>query len=215
VRQPSGPSKSKKTEAEWRRVLTPAQFDVLRRHATGLPGSSALDHEQREGTFACAGCDLHLFSSLTKFDSGTGWPSFYRPLPDAVETEVDRTFFMTRTEVHCRRCGGHLGHVFDDGPSPAGLRCCMNGVALARTYPMSEMSQKRQFNASTCCPFRAESDAVTDRARKNGESRNNHSGRIRRSGRAATISPSHFQASEPIAVAGCIDIFITASASFA
>jgi peptide-methionine (R)-S-oxide reductase len=122
-----------KTEAEWRSVLTPVQFDVLRRRATELPGSSALDHEKRQGTFACAGCDLRLFSSATKFDSGTGWPSFYRPLPDAVETEDDRSLFMTRTEVHCRRCGGHLGHVFDDGPPPTGLRYCMNGVALKFT----------------------------------------------------------------------------------
>ena len=119
-----------KSEAEWRSVLTPAQFDVLRRRATELPGSSALDHEAREGTFACAGCDLPLFSSATKFESGTGWPSFYRPLAGAVETEDDRSFFMTRTEVHCRRCGGHLGHVFDDGPPPTGLRYCMNGAAL-------------------------------------------------------------------------------------
>jgi peptide-methionine (R)-S-oxide reductase len=120
-----------KTETEWRRILTPAQFDVLRRHTTEMPGSSALDHEKREGTFACAGCDLSLFSSATKFDSGTGWPSFYRPLPGAVETSEDRTLlFIARNEVHCRRCGGHLGHVFDDGPPPTGLRYCMNGVAL-------------------------------------------------------------------------------------
>jgi peptide-methionine (R)-S-oxide reductase len=122
-----------KTDAEWRSVLTPGQFDVLRRRATELPGSSALNHERREGTFACAGCDLPLFSSATKFDSGTGWPSFYRPLAGAIETEDDRSLFMTRTEVHCRRCGGHLGHVFDDGPPPTGLRYCMNGVALKFT----------------------------------------------------------------------------------
>ena len=122
-----------KTEAEWRRVLTPAQFDVLRRHATEMPGSSPLDHEKREGTFACAGCDLPLFTSATKFESGTGWPSFYRPLPGAVETSEDRPFLMTRTEVHCRRCGSHLGHVFDDGPPPTRLRYCMNGVALKFT----------------------------------------------------------------------------------
>ena len=122
-----------KTEAEWRGVLTPAQFDVLRRSATEMPGSSALNHEKREGIFACVGCALPLFSSVTKFDSGTGWPSFYRPLQDAVETEEDRTFFMTRTEVHCSRCGGHLGHVFDDGPPPTGLRYCMNGIALKFT----------------------------------------------------------------------------------
>ena len=122
-----------KSEAEWRRILTPAQFDVLRKHSTEMPGSSALDHEKREGTFACAGCDLPLFSSATKFESGTGWPSFYRPLPNAVETSEDRTLFIARTEVHCRRCGGHLGHVFDDGPPPTGLRYCMNGVALKFT----------------------------------------------------------------------------------
>ena len=122
-----------KSDVEWRIVLTAAQFDVLRRHATELPGSSALDHEARQGTFACAGCDLPLFSSATKFDSGTGWPSFYRPLAGAVEIEDDRSFFMTRTEVHCRRCGGHLGHVFNDGPPPTGLRYCMNGAALKFT----------------------------------------------------------------------------------
>jgi peptide-methionine (R)-S-oxide reductase len=122
-----------KAETEWQRILTPMQFDVLRRHATEAPGSSALNHEKREGTFACAGCELPLFSSATKFESGTGWPSFYRPLPDAVQTSEDRTFFMTRTEVHCRRCGGHLGHVFEDGPPPTGLRYCMNGVALKFT----------------------------------------------------------------------------------
>jgi peptide-methionine (R)-S-oxide reductase len=122
-----------KTDAEWRSVLTPGQFDVLRRRATELPGSSPLDHERRDGTFACAGCDLPLFSSATKFDSGTGWPSFYRPLAGVVETEDDRSLFMTRTEVHCRRCGSHLGHVFDDGPPPTGLRYCMNGVALKFT----------------------------------------------------------------------------------
>ena len=136
-RQPSAaPRRSfeiQKSEAEWRSVLTPAQFDVLRRRATELPGSSALDHEAREGTFVCAGCDLPLFSSATKFDSGTGWPSFYRPLSGAVETEDDHSLFMTRTEVHCRRCGGHLGHVFQDGPPPTGLRYCMNGVALKFT----------------------------------------------------------------------------------
>jgi peptide-methionine (R)-S-oxide reductase len=122
-----------KTEAEWRSSLTPAQFDVLRTHGTERPGSSALDHEKREGTFACAGCDLPLFSSATKFESGTGWPSFYRPLPKAVATSEDRTLFIARNEVHCRRCGGHLGHVFDDGPPPTGLRYCMNGVALKFT----------------------------------------------------------------------------------
>ena len=122
-----------KTEAEWRQILTSAQFDVLRRHGTEMPGSSELNHEKRQGTFICAGCDLPLFSSATKFDSGTGWPSFYRPLPGAIETSEDRTLLIARTEVHCRRCGGHLGHVFDDGPPPTGLRYCMNGVALKFT----------------------------------------------------------------------------------
>jgi peptide-methionine (R)-S-oxide reductase len=122
-----------KPDAEWRKLLTPAQYDVLRRHGTERPFSSPLDHEKRKGTFACAGCDLPLFSSDAKFDSGTGWPSFFQPLPDAVGTSEDRSFFMKRTEVHCRRCGGHLGHVFDDGPRPTGLRYCMNGVALKFT----------------------------------------------------------------------------------
>jgi peptide-methionine (R)-S-oxide reductase len=119
-----------KSDAEWRRILNPAQYDVLRRHGTERPGSSPLDREKRKGTFLCAGCDLPLFSSETKYDSGTGWPSFYRPLPDAIGTKEDRSLFMTRTEVHCRRCGGHLGHVFNDGPPPTGLRYCMNGVAM-------------------------------------------------------------------------------------
>ena len=118
------------SDAEWRQRLSPAQYDVLRKHGTERPGSSALNHEKRKGTFACAGCDLPLFSSDTKFESGTGWPSFYQPLADAIETTVDRSLFMTRTEVHCKRCLGHLGHVFDDGPKPTGLRYCMNGVAL-------------------------------------------------------------------------------------
>ena len=120
----------KLTDAEWRKRLTPAQYNVLRNHGTERPGSSNLLREHRKGTFACAGCALPLFASVAKFESGTGWPSFYEPLPDAVETKSDRSFFMTRTEVHCRRCEGHLGHVFDDGPKPTGLRYCMNGVAL-------------------------------------------------------------------------------------
>jgi peptide-methionine (R)-S-oxide reductase len=119
-----------KTEAEWRKLLTPEQFAILRKHGTERPGSSPLDNEKRAGVFHCAGCDLPLFASDTKFDSGTGWPSFYKPLDGAIGTTVDKSFFMTRTEVHCRRCGGHLGHVFDDGPKPTGLRYCMNGVAM-------------------------------------------------------------------------------------
>jgi peptide-methionine (R)-S-oxide reductase len=122
-----------KPDAEWRRLLTGPQYNVLRRHGTEQPYSSALNHEKRDGTFACAGCDLPLFSSKTKFESGTGWPSFYQPLPDAVATSEDTAYFMKRTEVHCRRCGGHLGHVFNDGPRPTGLRYCMNGVALKFT----------------------------------------------------------------------------------
>ena len=118
------------SDAEWRKRLNPAQYDVLRKHGTERAGTSALNKEKRKGIFECAGCDLPLFSSDTKFESGTGWPSFYQPLPNAVETKSDRTFFMTRTEVHCQRCLGHLGHVFDDGPKPTGLRYCMNGVAL-------------------------------------------------------------------------------------
>ena len=119
-----------KTDAEWRQRLTPEQYRVLREHGTERAGSSPLDKEHGKGTFLCAGCELALFSSDTKFDSRTGWPSFYAPLDNAVGTTSDRSFFMTRTEVHCRRCGGHLGHVFDDGPPPTGLRYCMNGAAL-------------------------------------------------------------------------------------
>jgi peptide-methionine (R)-S-oxide reductase len=118
------------SEAEWRKRLSPAAYAVLREEATEPAGSSPLDKEKRPGTFHCAGCDLPLFSSKAKFDSGTGWPSFYEPLPNAVATRVDDSWFMRRTEVHCRRCGGHLGHVFDDGPPPTGLRYCMNGLAL-------------------------------------------------------------------------------------
>jgi len=118
------------SDAEWRMRLTPEQYNVLRKHGTERAGTSPLNREKRKGTFACAGCDLPLFSSDTKFESGTGWPSFYKPLDDAVETKTDRSFFMTRTEVHCKRCLGHLGHVFEDGPPPTGLRYCMNGVAM-------------------------------------------------------------------------------------
>jgi peptide-methionine (R)-S-oxide reductase len=119
------------SEAEWRARLTPAQFDVLRKRDTERAGSSPLDKEHRHGIFACAGCDLPLFDSAAKFDSGTGWPSFTAPLQGAVATSEERTLLLFfRTEVHCRRCGGHLGHVFEDGPEPTGLRYCMNGVAL-------------------------------------------------------------------------------------
>jgi peptide-methionine (R)-S-oxide reductase len=119
-----------RADEEWRRQLTPDQYRVLRRHGTEPSWTSPLNDEHRRGTFRCAGCGLPLFSSETKFDSGTGWPSFWAPEPDAVGTSVDRTLWMARTEVHCRRCGGHLGHVFEDGPRPTGLRYCMNGVAL-------------------------------------------------------------------------------------
>ena len=119
-----------KTDAEWKALLSPAAYDVLRHEGTERAGTSPLLNEHREGNFLCAGCALPLFSSKTKFESGTGWPSFYAPLPNAVETTEDKSFLMVRTEVHCRRCGGHLGHVFDDGPKPTGLRYCMNGVAL-------------------------------------------------------------------------------------
>ena len=119
-----------KTDAEWRAQLTPQQYEILRKHGTERPWSSPLLKEHRKGIFACAGCDLPLFSSDTKFDSGTGWPSFWQPLENALGRTEDRTYGMTRIEVHCRRCGGHMGHVFDDGPKPTGLRYCMNGLAL-------------------------------------------------------------------------------------
>ena len=128
--QAAGPFEIDKSDSEWRRLLTKAQYEVLRLHRTEIPGSSPLNHETRAGTFACAACDLPLFSSETKYDSRTGWPSFYRPLPNAVGTSTDHILLMARTEVHCRRCGGHLGHVFQDGPPPTGLRYCMNGVAM-------------------------------------------------------------------------------------
>ena len=118
------------TEEEWKKILTPDQFYVLRGHGTERAGTSPLNKEKRKGTFLCAGCDLPLYSSETKYESGTGWPSFWKPLDKAIGTSEDRSWFAVRTEVHCRRCGGHLGHVFDDGPKPTGLRYCMNGVAM-------------------------------------------------------------------------------------
>jgi len=120
-----------KSDAEWQATLTPTEYTVLRQHATEPRGSSPLNKEKRTGEFRCAGCGQPLFDSGTKYESGTGWPSFYEPREGAVDTTTDRSHFMTRTEVHCSRCGGHLGHVFDDGPKPTGLRYCMNGAALS------------------------------------------------------------------------------------
>ena len=120
----------RKSDEEWRRLLTPAQYDVLRREGTERAGTSPLNAEKRPGEFRCAGCGEPLFDSKTKFESGSGWPSFWEPKPGAVGTTTDKTFFMTRTEVHCAKCGGHLGHVFPDGPQPTGQRYCMNGAAL-------------------------------------------------------------------------------------
>ncbi len=119
-----------KTDAEWKQTLTPEQFHVLREHGTERAGMSALNHEKRSGTFKCAACGEPLFTSDTKFESGTGWPSFYQPIEGAVATTVDTSYGMKRVEVHCAKCGGHLGHVFPDGPRPTGERYCMNGVAM-------------------------------------------------------------------------------------
>ncbi len=122
-----------KTEAEWQQSLDPEEFRVLRKHGTERAGTSPLDKQYSKGTYYCTGCNQALFSSDTKFNSGTGWPSFYDPLNAAIATSTDRSFFTVRTEVHCSNCGGHLGHVFDDGPAPTGKRYCMNGVSLKFT----------------------------------------------------------------------------------
>jgi peptide-methionine (R)-S-oxide reductase len=121
---------AQKTDEEWKKTLTPEQFHVLREHGTERAGTSPLNVEKREGIFACGGCGQPLFSSDTKFESGTGWPSFYRPIEGAIATTTDRSYGMTRVEAHCSQCGGHLGHVFPDGPKPTGDRYCMNGVAM-------------------------------------------------------------------------------------
>jgi peptide-methionine (R)-S-oxide reductase len=128
------------SEEEWRRTLSPAAFHVLREHGTERAGTSKLDKEYSTGIYHCAGCGQPLFASATKFNSGTGWPSFFAPLDHAVATQTDRSFFMTRTEVHCSHCGGHLGHVFDDGPQPTGQRYCLNGVSLD-FHPGEELPQ--------------------------------------------------------------------------
>jgi len=130
VKAASHPYEVTHTDAEWRKILTAEQYEVLREEGTERPFTSPLLNEHRAGTFGCEGCDLPLFSSTTKFESGTGWPSFWTPLPKAVDETQDRSFGMTRTAVSCHRCGGHLGHVFPDGPKPTGLRYCMNGVAM-------------------------------------------------------------------------------------
>jgi peptide-methionine (R)-S-oxide reductase len=130
---PKGRYEINLTDAEWKQRLTPAQYATLRQDATDVPFRSPFLNEHRAGIFSCAGCDLPAFSSRTKFESGTGWPSFYDFLPNAIKTETDRTLGISRVEVHCRRCGGHLGHVFDDGPKPTGKRYCLNGTALKFT----------------------------------------------------------------------------------
>ena len=127
---PSKPFPVEKSETEWRQKLPPQAYHVLREHGTERAGTSPLDKQYGDGVYHCAGCGKPLFPSSTKFNSGTGWPSFYAPLDGAVDTTTDRSFFMTRTEVHCADCGGHLGHVFEDGPQPTGQRFCMNGCSL-------------------------------------------------------------------------------------
>lgn len=128
--QPDNNAPVQKSDEEWQRELTPERYRVLRQHGTERAGTSALNHEHREGIFRCAGCGQPLFESSTKYESGSGWPSFYQPLPEAVGTKADRSHSITRTEVHCAKCGGHLGHLFPDGPEPTGERYCMNGAAL-------------------------------------------------------------------------------------
>lgn len=128
---PRKPGNIEKTDAEWQAELTPEQYKIMRCHGTERAGTSPLNGEKRAGMFKCAGCGEELFSSDTKFESGTGWPSFYAPAGDSVETTEDRSHFMVRTEVHCKKCGGHLGHVFPDGPRPTGQRYCINGASLA------------------------------------------------------------------------------------
>jgi peptide-methionine (R)-S-oxide reductase len=119
-----------KTDQEWQQTLTAEQFQVLRKHGTERPHTSPLNKEDGDGTYVCAACGTPVFTSTTKFDSGTGWPSFYQPIEEGIDTTTDRSFFMTRVEVHCKNCGGHLGHVFNDGPAPTGKRYCINGVSL-------------------------------------------------------------------------------------